>query len=298
MFIITFNGKLFQNDIEAKVKAAIERTPLQIKPRKNVHPFSIDNERKSKHIQQGNNSALIGSKECKELPNFYEQNLQNQTLTLSTSDKKKFKLHLTCTEPTQTSEMKDNEHSINSGLTPDDFNLELANVNYDIDLSDLSTENSVAEDLLPEKRKSPSITPDPFSPVGSYCNITQQPLMPFTYSNSSQSNKDFVLPFLESKETDSILDVSGDLEQKLQSPLIPTASSSYTGFSKQGCQIPSIPCITGDFNSLSLSEALPSTSSTNKDIEKADVLQPNENKTDEKIVRILGEALNTFDNLF
>lgn len=143
-------------------------------------------------------------------------------------------------------------------ITPDDNSyLGLSKVNYDIDFSDLSTENSVAEDLTPEKRKSPTpsfVIGDPFSPIGGSCPIAQTPLVPSSVFPQIESKNDgFVLPFLDDTEEnveDSLLDkVEVAPSASLPAPLVPT-SSEYSGFSKQGSRIPNIPCSTGDFSSL------------------------------------------------
>lgn len=248
---------------------------------------------------------LTADDQSSELLNFYEQNLQSQTLSLTNNNKSKLKLSLTtCLEPENTNTLKPSgsaefDTSNTEGVTPEDCNLELANVNYDIDFSDMSTENSVADELTPDKRKSPTMTPDPFSPIGSYCNITQPPLIPSNYTDGTRNNQEFVLPFLESKEPESILDAKEELgSQKLQSPLVP--SSQYTGFSKQGVQIPSIPCHTGDYSSLNLSNIdMPSTSSKNAAInDKTKESLTKVEKKDDKFVNVLGGVLETLDKLF
>lgn len=134
-------------------------------------------------------------------------------------------------------------------------------MNYDIDFSDLSADNSMAEALTPEKRCSPtpSFTPDPFSPVGSSCTITQQPLIPSSVplqitTEPKKPKDDFVLPFLEDLPKDqneeTLLDKTESTPTiNLPPPLNPT-KTEYLGFSKQGSKIPSIPCNTGDFHSL------------------------------------------------
>lgn len=264
------------------------------------------------HLPDANNITTIKveyvTDDKKDLANFYQQNLQNQSLTLTEEKKSKLQLDLTpclTVEPInkiKASKSSDLDLQSLDGLTPEDgTNLELANVNYDIDFSDMSTENSIAEELTPEKRKSPSFTPDPFSPMGSSCNITQPPLIP---SSAATSNKDislkkddFVLPFIESNTDHSILDLKEESpDEKLPSPLIPT--SQYLGFSKQGFQIPSIPCNTGDYSSLNLSQSeLPSTKdniSTKNSEETSDV----SNKKSEKVVKVLSGVLETFDKLF
>lgn len=304
-----------QTDIETKVKEAIERTPLEIKPRKslheqslfaaNVHAEHLYSSEKFPDSTPLNQPMMIKIDEPSELISFYEQNLQNQPLTLTNNDKDKLKLNLkTCLEPeklniSRASGSSELEVSSADGLTPEDCNLELANVNYDIDFSDLSTENSAADELAIDKKKSPSITPDPFSPIGSYCNITQPPLIPCNYTDDAQNNKEFILPFVESNEPQSLLDDEME-QQKLQSPL--TATSSYSGFSKQGVQIPTIPCSTGDYNSLNILQSdMPSTSSTNnfKSDEPITEKQTKQKTSkDEKIVNVLGGVLETFDKLF
>lgn len=198
--------------------------------------------------------------------NFYEQNLQLQPMGLTT-DKHKTTLQLNitpCVPDLQTDLSFDNQ-SLNLDEQQSGF-LELSNVNYDIDFSDLSAENSVAEELTPEKHKSPSFTPDPFSPIGSSCNIAQTPLLPSsapllptstaseTMANPNQSN-DFFLPATEIDRVETILDQTEEMcTANLPTPLKPT-TSQYSGFSKQGWQIPSIPCNTGDYSSLNLSQS-------------------------------------------
>lgn len=130
------------------------------------------------------------------------------------------------------------------GLTPEDTNiLGLSKISYDIDFSDLSADNSLAEALTPEKR----LTPDPFSPVGTACTITQEPLIPASVPLVNKT-ENLVLPLVE--EGGTLLDqVEATPTTTLPPPLNPI-KSEYTGFSKQGSMIPSIPCNTGDFHSL------------------------------------------------
>lgn len=190
----------FKEEINEKVTSVLERTPLIIKPRKTPEELKLDDTQSQ---------------------NFYLQNLQ---IGQSNIDETKTKLQLDITPCVSKSPTLE---------TPDEQN-SLSKINYDIDFSDLSGENSLAE-LTPEKRKSSSYTPDPFSPVGSSCTITQVPLVP-------TKPDDFVLPFVETK---SDLLEKEDERADLPSPIKPM-TSQYSGFSKQGWQIPSIPCITGD----------------------------------------------------
>ena len=181
--------------------------------------------------------------------NFYLQNLQIGQNNLG-ENKTKLQLDITsCMDKQQSLEFLSPAFESLEGATPDDQNsLSLSKINYDIDFSDLSGENSVAE-LTPEKRKSPSFTPDPFSPVGSSCTITQVPLVP------SQVESDFVLPFVEGEKAgeETMLEKE-DEAANLPSPIKPM-TSQYSGFSKQGWQIPSIPCITGDLASSNASQS-------------------------------------------
>lgn len=280
-----------QAEISNKVLTVLEATPLIVKPRETP----IDFERQDSLLQKlpppiapinntENKTNIIVNVEnaFNDLEgNFYQQNLKQQTVNLLDDVKGKLQLDITnpCL-PTPEKEMKTSsstEFFNTTGdknldpFTPDDGNsnfLGLSNVNYDIDFSDLSGENSIADDLTPERRKSPSFTPDPFSPVGTSCNIMQSPLVPSTapvaQSTSLGEQKklpvEFILPFLEDEsnvvveESNSILDKNLDTPAtRLPPPLKP--NTQYLGFSKQGFQIPSIPCNTGDFSSLNLIES-------------------------------------------
>lgn len=214
--------------------------------------------------------------------NFYQQNLSLAQYTLLEDSKNKLRLDVTpCisfTEPSQqeikpslSSELLVPSPAIerSASATPDDSSyLGLSKINYDIDFSDLSGDNSLAEELTPEKRKSPTPscnTPDPFSPLGSSCSISHIPLVPSAaepqkITLAPMKKDDFVLPFLEDSPKQEVEESLLDKVQEtptisLPSPLKPFVTD-YTGFSKQGSKIPSIPCNTGDFHSLNL----PSTS--------------------------------------
>lgn len=216
------------------------------------------------------------------------------------------------------------------GITPDEANINylgLSNINYDIDFSDISGDNSIADELTPERRKSPSFTPDPFSPVVGTCNIMQSPLLPTTApltqnkttDQSSNLPNDFILPFLEEpgdvqvEESNSILDKNLDTPaSQLPPPLKP--NPQYLGFSKQGFQIPNIPCNTGDFSSLlerhnvqlkvdvkeaDIFEGNASTSRENPIVSKDNNAKNEEcSKSSDKVVKVLSGVLETFDKLF
>lgn len=196
---------------------------------------------------------------------FYTQNLATQQLNLTDGKKGKLQLDITtpCGPSDNLKQSQSNElltydtQSLDGFITPDDGSLlGLSNINYDIDLSDLSADNSAADELTPEKRKSPSFPADPFSPIGVPCNISQSPLVPSPAltksSDDTQKPVEFILPFkIENDDSNPLDKPEENTSANLPSPIKPH-SSHYSGFSMQGVQIPSIPCNTGDFNSLNL----------------------------------------------
>lgn len=216
------------------------------------------------------------------MKNFYQKNLSFGQYTLLEDTKNKLRLDITPCISFKDSTKDENKQCLPTELlipspgldrstsaTPDDNSyLGLSKINYDIDLSDLSGENSMIEELTPDKRKSPTPsfnTPDPFSPLGSSCSISHIPLVPSsaepqTINIAPLKKDDFILPFLDDipkidKEESLIDKIQETPTISLPSPLKPFVTD-YTGFSKQGSKIPSIPCNTGDFHSLNL----PSTS--------------------------------------
>lgn len=239
----------------------LARTPLIIKPRKT--PIDLDrqdsvNENLPPPIVP---TIVAASNEPKPestvFPNYYQQNLQLHPFGITTEKQKEvMQLDVTpCVSDKPSGELTTQNRNWDI-LTPDDAQINflgLSNVNYDIDFSDLSADNSVADELTPEKHKSLTCTPDPFSPVGSFCNITQTPLIPSSAAMPAiRNNTEFDLLSLDN-EPETILDKQEAAAASLPSPLQPT-TSQYSGFSKQGFQIPSIPCHTGDYSSLSLED--------------------------------------------
>lgn len=226
----------------------LDRTPLVIKPRK---------------------SPLVNKQQP--AASNYMKNLEIGQLNLVDLPKNKLSLEVVPTISSEKVEITEflspsfDGHSV-EGITPDDnSSMGLSKVNYDIDFSDLSADNSIVEELTPDKRKSPSLyTPDPFSPVGAVsCNIDHTPLIPSNVQESSvkqpkqssSSSSDLLLNFEASKE-ETLIDIAEQIPSiNLPSPIKPT-TSTYTGFSKQGCKIPSIPCNTGECNKPQSSNAL------------------------------------------
>ncbi|XP_028127922.1 rab5 GDP/GTP exchange factor isoform X1 [Diabrotica virgifera virgifera] len=271
-----------KEEICENVVAVLARTPMIIKPRKT--PLTLTTLTREK-LKPTSSSAITSSISQKETQpeedlnlqkNYYLQNLSLSQINALDSTRNKLQLDITpcITLPSSTNLTKktySNELLLQSpaqdksfeSITPDDNSyLGLSKVNYDIDFSDLSTENSMAEDLTPDKRKSPTpgyVSSDPFSPVGLSCPITQSPLIPSNVSFSQIEPKimktdSFVLPFLEeAKSEESLLDKLEETSSVNLPPPIKPTTSEYSGFSKQGSKIPSIPCNTGDFSSLNIS---------------------------------------------
>lgn len=243
------------------------------------------------------------SSDAVESENHYQQNLQMQPINLLEDSKSKLRLELTpCMQiASECADIETDEYLLPatevqnmSCLTPDDCQNSISRINYDIDFSDISADNSIAEDLTPDTRRSPSFTPDPFSPIGSSCTITQTPLVPSNVS-LGESNfpqqpakaKEFVLPFLEeTTKEETILDKKEQTPiDELPSPLKPS-TSGYTGFSKQGWQIPSIPCNTGDYNSLNLDQSQPAAhSSMIESMHSDDGNEKDPNKSGDKVLK-------------
>ncbi|KAK9877335.1 hypothetical protein WA026_017730 [Henosepilachna vigintioctopunctata] len=238
----------FKNELNETVSVVMERTPLVIKPRKS--PISLN----PHHEQSGGATDVslrkhdFDQSEPENL-NFYHQNLEIGHL----NDYTKENLQLDITPCTLIAE---NASTISVEPTPEDHShnsFGLSKINYDIDFSDFSGENSMVEDLTPE-RISLNVTPDPFGPLGTSSAIFQEPLVPLNTSlnvqektDSAKSKQQYVLPLVEKLET-TLLDEDETDIQNLPSPMKPM--SSYSGFSKQGLQIPSIPCNTGDISYL------------------------------------------------
>ncbi|XP_044732935.1 rab5 GDP/GTP exchange factor isoform X2 [Chrysoperla carnea] len=283
----------FQEDIAQKVANVIERVPLEIKPRKIPTDLDTQDSELSKSLPspiipqivpvtsaENNNTET----HCQ----FYAQNLQLQgDLNFLETDKKGKLVDDTIPEskmnPSLSSDFLSpsplefksfDTHSLDDldTITPDDgkdsFMSGLTNVNYDIDFSDISADNSIADELDTKQqsiKNNEYVQKDPFSPVHETYDLkqklqepSQKPLDPIIMSDSlnagetSETDRNQPIPVFKigeivtnqniSDPTDSIIDSSESDEVKLPPPIKP----QYSGFSKQGWQIPSIPCSTGD----------------------------------------------------
>lgn len=274
----------FRDEITRSVEEVLERTPLILKPRK--FPLSLD-------VPVAVEKPLIS--ELTGRSSHYLENLQMQPVDLLGDSKSKMKLELTpCVKIEGDLVIQGASPSIS---TPDEGHNSISKINYDIDFSDASADNSMAEELTPDLLgKSPTFAPDPFSPVGTSCNVTQPPLIPSAAAAPvenaikppSKYKDDFILPFLE-EANETIIDKREEsLIDTLPSPLKPSTTAEYSGFSKQGWQIPNIPCNTGDYSSLNAGLEHASGSAARNE----------EPKKDDKVVKVLTGVLDTFDKLF
>jgi len=172
--------------------------------------------------------------------------------------------------------------SLDELTTPDDifaaqeslsFVQGLTSVNYDIDLSDLSADNSCADDV----------------PAADGC-------------------KSSVVVPLEAKciedVTPSLLDTTesptGNL---LPSPIKPVCSGEYQGFAAQGWHIPSIPCETGDMPSLNsdtcgkMDSPSSQVSVDGRTVDSAAGGVHSVSQMVETLVKVVSELMTTFDSL-
>nr|CAD7570421.1 unnamed protein product [Timema californicum] len=96
----------------------------------------------------------------------------------------------------------------------------LRSVNYDIDLSDLSADNSCADDVPAGEGVKPNVS------------------LPLTNKFGDKKGEVTAANLLDSMES--------PIDALLQSPIKPVQTNEYQGFSAQGWQLTSIPCETGD----------------------------------------------------
>lgn len=151
--------------------------------------------------------------------------------------------------------------SLDGGETPDDllstttseFKGGLTNINYDFDLSDLSGENSVAEEMTTTTTTTTTTQFDlgEFDPLMKKDNDDQSQTL-----NRSTMNESSILdidPNSISKPRSLLESDSPPNGVHLPSPIKPTTVTDYKGFSN--FNIPSISCNTGDFSSLNNSDS-------------------------------------------
>lgn len=195
----------------------IENVPLEIKQQK--IPTAIDEDTELFELPSPIIPEILTIVPTEEPSNFYTSNLQlHGDLQLLDSEKKQTKLEASpSTDFLSTSPLgfrSFDSQSLDELTTPDETKFTLTNINYDIDFSDISAENSIAEDFEIKKEN--------------------------VFSSSTVEDLEETGPDLVDGPA-SIIDSVSDVVE-LPAPIKP----QYSGFTKQGWQIPSIPCSTGD----------------------------------------------------
>lgn len=183
----------FQKELAATTSAILDRTPLEVRPRRLLTNLDYEDP-KVKELPSPITPEIV----------FHEK----------PESRLKEELKAGCNFFAETLKLsEDLEFSLNESKSVED--LKLKYVNYDIDLSDLSTDNSSAEDDAKVSR-----------------SLLQ-------YSAESEATA--------SVPETSLLDSSDSPTSNLwlPSPLKPTQSIYFSN----SCEIPSIPCNTGDYQS-------------------------------------------------
>ncbi|KAK6625185.1 hypothetical protein RUM43_005476 [Polyplax serrata] len=190
----------FQKEVEAATTAVLERTPLEVRPRKPMTNLDYEDPK------------------VKELPSPITPEIVFQE---KPETRLKEELTAGCNFFAETLKLsEDMDFSLNESRSMDD--LKLKYVNYDIDLSDLSTDNSSVE----EDSKCSVIPPVP----------EQMGRTPNTSGHQLNLNMTAETSLLDSTD-------SPTSNPWLPSPLKPT----QTLFFPNTCDIPSIPCNVGGY---------------------------------------------------
>ncbi|GLG94996.1 Rab5 GDP/GTP exchange factor [Gryllus bimaculatus] len=297
----------FKNDIATKVEAVLSRTPLTIRPKRT--PTDLDSEDPTcESLPPPIVPQIIA-------PQVGSDAISQKILVSETESSQEITSRQDLFLPSSTSSIPQSSsqdylspspvfglsNSFDELATPDEiyaaqeslsFVQGLTAVNYDIDLSDLSADNSYAEDLA----ITDSIKPDVSLPL--------EPKM----------NEDVSSSLLDTNESPT----AGGL---LPSPIKPVLSEEYKGFSAQGWQIPSIPCNTGDSLPTISSQSvvahssepisLPLTNSERKDDKVASEINDansvsglpvegsgSSSQMEDTLVKALSGVMSTFDRLF
>lgn len=223
----------FKEEISLKVAEVLQRTPLIIKPIKTPPKIlrKINLPHQAGHFQANLVSALkfddLSNKGKPTISGIPEEdnNLANlaQNLTETLSNDFGLLINSNSTDQLTASPIfgyrNYDQQSFDELATPDDyqsisFTHGLTNINYDFDLSDLSGENSVADEFDPLIKKEK-------------------------------------LSLNTNEMTGSLMD-AGDSpnEVLLPSPIKPVMADDCSGLLLQGVEIPTIVCQTGDYSSL------------------------------------------------
>ncbi|XP_069669184.1 rab5 GDP/GTP exchange factor-like isoform X2 [Periplaneta americana] len=210
----------FKTDIAKRVAAVLARTPLTIQPRKT--PTDIDSENPTCEALP---PPIVPQIVAPQLGLDLDPVKKVETTEISQPDTSSAIPLSTSRDFLSPSPSFGFSRSLDELTTPDDifaaqeslsFVQGLTSVNYDIDLSDLSADNSYAEDIPAADVLKSSVS------------------LPL----DAKSAEDLTPSLLDTTESPT-----GDL---LPSPIKPVCSGEYQGFAAQGWQIPSIPCDTGD----------------------------------------------------
>lgn len=194
----------FQKEIVSETSNILERTPLEVKPRKQVENLNLEYEDPKIRELPPPLSPIVVEEHC-------EQRRSKEKLTAG------------CNFFAETLKLsEDLEFSLNESKSMDD--LKLKSVNYDIDLSDLSADNSSAED---DGKLGLSVLRN--------SNESKCDTSPVTHPST-----------LDGLVETSLLDTSDSPTTNLwlPSPLKPTQGMFFSN----SCDIPSIPCNTGEFH--------------------------------------------------
>lgn len=149
----------------------------------------------------------------------------------------------------------------------------LTSVNYDIDLSDTSADNSCAEDI----------------PAADGCKSSA------VFPLEAKCIEDLTPSLLDTTESPT-----GVL---LPSPIKPVCPGEYQGFAAQGWQIPSIPCETGDMPSLNtdtcgkMDSPSSQVSVDGRTVDSAASSVRSVSQIKETLVKVVSELMTTFDSL-
>lgn len=244
----------FKAEINETVAKVLESTPLIIKPRK--ISISLDKQDSiNDNLPPPIEPTILShiNEETNHENTFYHQNL---TLNpLNALDKEKLHLDISSCIPISKNNLVVEDTSCFLDFSKENLNMEVSN-------------QSLEDSILKDQTSYNEIN-DPFSPLGVKSFIDHSPLVPSNvpFSETLVPKENFVPPFLDEK-LDKIKEkerVTDKNEKQtcfnLPSPLKP---SNYSGFSKQGLNIPSIPCITGVLNSSFNDINNPSTSNSHQ----------------------------------
>nr|CAD7444478.1 unnamed protein product [Timema bartmani] len=218
----------FKDEVFRKVDAVLARTPLIIHPKKTLASLDLEDssyDALPPPIVPEVVNPYVGSEAFE--PKKGTDDVPTVTSTTSLfSNRLPFSSSQDFLSPSPTFAFG---QSLDELSTPDEvfsaqeslsFVQGLRSVNYDIDLSDLSADNSCADDV----------------PVGE--GVKPNVSLPLTNKFGDKKDEVTAANLLDSMES--------PIDALLQSPIKPVQTSEYQGFSAQGWQLTSIPCETGD----------------------------------------------------